>query len=87
MRAPVVFYNRCNEAAQQLKPGDFDWEAILGGGCRWFHRSVPHLVVCPMFPPSGLVALNACQFPSGGIFAALSPTTSQVTREPSQPPL
>src|ERR1700749_3819000 len=25
LRAPVVFYNRCNEAAAQLKPGDFDW--------------------------------------------------------------
>ena len=23
VRAPVVFYNRCNEAAAQLKPGDF----------------------------------------------------------------
>ena len=37
MRAPVVFYNRCNEAAAQLKPGDFDWNAIFGGGVRWFH--------------------------------------------------
>ena len=25
VRAPVVFYNRCNEAAAQLKPGDFNW--------------------------------------------------------------
>jgi 2-dehydro-3-deoxygluconokinase len=38
VRAPVVFYNRSNEAAQRLKPGDFDWNAILGGtGARWFH--------------------------------------------------
>lgn len=37
VRAPVVFYNRCNEAAAQLKPGDFDWNAILAGGVRWFH--------------------------------------------------
>jgi 2-dehydro-3-deoxygluconokinase len=37
VRAPVVFYNRSNEAAQQLKPGDFDWEAIFAGGVRWFH--------------------------------------------------
>jgi 2-dehydro-3-deoxygluconokinase len=37
VRAPVVFYNRCNEAAAQLKPGDFDWAAIFGGGVRWFH--------------------------------------------------
>jgi len=37
MRAPVVFYNRCNEAAAQLKPGDFDWKTIFAGGVRWFH--------------------------------------------------
>src|SRR5512144_389326 len=37
VRAPVVFYNRCNEAAAQLKPGDFDWKAIFGQGVRWFH--------------------------------------------------
>jgi 2-dehydro-3-deoxygluconokinase len=55
VRAPVVFYNRANEAAAQLKPGDFDWSAIFSGGVRWFH--------------------------SGGIFAALSPTTADVTIE------
>jgi 2-dehydro-3-deoxygluconokinase len=45
VRAPVVFYNRANEAAAQLKPGDFDWDSIFapaaadagGGGVRWFH--------------------------------------------------
>jgi 2-dehydro-3-deoxygluconokinase len=37
VRAPVVFYNRANEAAAQLKPGDFDWNAIFAGGVRWFH--------------------------------------------------
>jgi 2-dehydro-3-deoxygluconokinase len=37
VRPPVVFYNRCNEAAAQLKPGDFDWDAIFAGGVRWFH--------------------------------------------------
>src|SRR5512141_3394882 len=37
VRAPVVFYNRCNEAAAQLKPGDFDWKAIFAPGVRWFH--------------------------------------------------
>jgi 2-dehydro-3-deoxygluconokinase len=37
IRAPVVFYNRCNEGAAQLKPGDFDWQAIFAGGVRWFH--------------------------------------------------
>ena len=55
VRAPTVFYNRCNEAAAQLKPGDFDWDSIFAGGVRWFH--------------------------SGGIFAALSPSTAEVTIE------
>src|ERR1035441_7849977 len=58
VRAPVVFYNRCNEAAAQLKPGDFDWKAIFATGVRWFH--------------------------SGGIFAALSPTTAEVIIEAMQ---
>lgn len=37
LRPPVVFYNRANEAAARLEPGDFDWGAILSGGLRWFH--------------------------------------------------
>jgi len=58
VRAPMVFYNRANEAAAQLKPGDFDWKAIFAAGVRWFH--------------------------SGGIFAALSPTTAEVIVEGMQ---
>jgi 2-dehydro-3-deoxygluconokinase len=54
VRAPVVFYNRSNEAAAQLKPGDFDWKTIFGGGVRWFHsggifsalsKTTPELVI------------------------------------------
>ena len=37
VRAPVVFYNRSNEAAAKLKAGDFDWKKIMAGGIRWFH--------------------------------------------------
>ncbi len=37
VRPPVVFYNRANEAAAELKPGDFDWKRIFAGGVRWFH--------------------------------------------------
>jgi 2-dehydro-3-deoxygluconokinase len=56
VRAPVVFYNRANEAAQQLRLGSFDWDQIFGDGkIRWFH--------------------------SGGIFSALSPTTSECVIE------
>jgi 2-dehydro-3-deoxygluconokinase len=55
VRPPIVFYNRANEAAAALKPGDFDWRQMMTGGVRWFH--------------------------SGGIFAALSPTTSDLILE------
>src|SRR3954447_10177714 len=37
VRAPVVFYNRANEAGALLKPGDFDWAQIFARGVRWFH--------------------------------------------------
>jgi len=37
VRAPVVFYNRCNEAGALLKPGDFNCKEIFAEGIRWFH--------------------------------------------------
>ncbi len=55
VRPPVVFYNRANEAAALLAPGDVDWKGLFTRGVRWFH--------------------------SGGIFAALSPTTSELIVE------
>jgi 2-dehydro-3-deoxygluconokinase len=55
VRAPVVFYNRANEAAARLGPGDVDWDRVFDGGVRWFH--------------------------SGGIFAALSPSTGDLVVE------
>lgn len=58
VRPPVVFYNRANEAAALLKPGDFDWAGLATRGMRWFH--------------------------SGGIFAALSPTTADLIIEGMQ---
>ena len=58
VRAPVVFYNRCERGSGTLKPGDFDWKTIFSSGVRWFH--------------------------SGGIFSALSETTSEVTIEAMQ---
>src|SRR3954453_19357732 len=58
LRAPVVFYNRCNETTACLKPGDFNLQTIFSGGDRLFH--------------------------SGGIFAALSPTTAELIVEAMQ---
>ena len=37
VRPPVVFYNRANEAAALLGPGDFAWPEVFAGGIRWFH--------------------------------------------------
>ena len=37
VRAPLVFYDRADEAAARLGPGDFDWAAIFAAGVRWFH--------------------------------------------------
>ena len=37
VRAPIVFYNRANEAGALLKPGDINWDDIFSEGIRWFH--------------------------------------------------
>jgi 2-dehydro-3-deoxygluconokinase len=50
VRAPVVFYNRCNEAAAQLAPGDFDWVKIFGDGVRWFHSGGIFASLSPTTP-------------------------------------
>src|SRR6516165_7085529 len=50
VRAPVVFYNRSNEAAARLKPGDFDWTAIFAGGIRWFHCGGIFAALSPTTP-------------------------------------
>jgi 2-dehydro-3-deoxygluconokinase len=63
VRAPVVFYNRANEAGALLKPGDFDWAKILADGVRWFHsggifaalsESTPELIL------EGIQAAKSC---------------------------
>jgi 2-dehydro-3-deoxygluconokinase len=57
VRAAVGCSDRGNTAISQTKPGDFNWESILGpqNGSRWLH--------------------------TGGIFAALSPSTPEVAVE------
>jgi 2-dehydro-3-deoxygluconokinase len=38
VRGAAGMYDRGHSAASQLKPGDFDWDAIFGRpGARWFH--------------------------------------------------
>ena len=50
VRAPVVFYNRSNEAAARLAPGDFDWAKIFAGGVRWFHSGGIFASLSPTTP-------------------------------------
>jgi len=47
MRAPVVFYNRADEAAARMGPGDIDWAAIFAGGVRWFHTGGIFVALSP----------------------------------------
>jgi 2-dehydro-3-deoxygluconokinase len=58
VRAPVVFYNRANEAAAQLKPADFDWNAIFADGVRWFHSGG---IFAALSETTGEVILEAMQ--------------------------
>ena len=37
MRAPVVFYNRGDEAAARLDADSFDYDKLFEGGVRWVH--------------------------------------------------
>jgi 2-dehydro-3-deoxygluconokinase len=37
LRAPVVFYNRSNEAASYLNTKSFNWNSIFSNNIRWFH--------------------------------------------------
>jgi len=55
VRGPVVFYNRANEAAAQLKPGDFDWKAIFAGGVKWVHCGGIFAALSPTTAPLGAI--------------------------------
>jgi 2-dehydro-3-deoxygluconokinase len=61
MRAPVVFYNRANEAAAQLKPGDFDWDAIFAGGVRWVHCGGIFAALSPTTAPLAAEMMKAAK--------------------------
>jgi 2-dehydro-3-deoxygluconokinase len=61
VRAPVVFYNRANEAAAQLKPGDFDWDAIFAGGVRWVHCGGIFAALSPTTAPLAAEMMKAAK--------------------------
>jgi 2-dehydro-3-deoxygluconokinase len=61
VRAPVVFYNRANEAAALLKPGSFDWDAIFKAGVRWFHSGGIFSALSPTTPELVIEAMKAAK--------------------------
>src|SRR5437870_3256679 len=61
VRAPVVFYNRANEAAARLKPGDFDWAEVFAGGVRWFHSGGIFAALSATTPEVILEAMQAAK--------------------------
>lgn len=61
VRPPVVFYNRANEAAAQLKPGDFDWDSIFSHGIRWFHSGGIFSALSPTTPELVIEGMKAAR--------------------------
>lgn len=61
VRPPVVFYNRCNEAAALLKPDDFDWATIFGEGVRWFHSGGIFASLSPTTAETVIAAMTAAK--------------------------
>jgi len=61
VRAPVVFYNRCNEAAARLAPGDVDWDALFSRGVRWFHSGGIFASLSPTTGPLIIEAMKAAR--------------------------
>jgi 2-dehydro-3-deoxygluconokinase len=58
VRAPVVFYNRSNEAAALLKPGDINWKELFSNGVRWFHSGG---IFAALSETTGQVIIEAMQ--------------------------
>ncbi len=61
VRGPVVFYNRSNEAAALLAPGDFDWNGICRDGVRWFHSGGIFASLSPTTPELILEGMQAAK--------------------------
>lgn len=61
VRPPVVFYNRANEAAARLRPGDFDWASIFTSGVRWFHSGGIFAALSGSAPDLMIEAMDAAR--------------------------
>ena len=50
VRAPVVFYNRANEAAALLTPDSYDWDEVFSSGIKWVHSGGIFCALSPTTP-------------------------------------
>jgi 2-dehydro-3-deoxygluconokinase len=61
VRAPVVFYNRANEAGALLKPGSFNWDKIFSKRVRWFHSGGIFCTLSETTPELVIEAMQAAK--------------------------
>jgi len=54
----VTEYYRAHAAATQLKPGDFDWDALFSQGVRWFHTGGIFTLIGPATADFALEAMK-----------------------------
>jgi 2-dehydro-3-deoxygluconokinase len=59
-RAPEVDYDRGDEAAAMLKPGDFDWTGLLKNA-RWFHSGGIYAALSDTTAPLIIEAMTAAK--------------------------
>ncbi len=85
VRAPVVFYNRANEAGGLLKPGDFDWKLIFGAGVRWFHSGGIFAALSATTPEVIIEGMQAAK--GAGAVVSFDPELSREALEHLRRPL
>jgi 2-dehydro-3-deoxygluconokinase len=54
----VTEYYRAHTPVRELKPGDVDWDAIFGGGVRWFHTGGIYSLISPTSSELALEAMK-----------------------------
>jgi len=58
VRAPVVFYNRSNEAAALINKDSFDWPQIFSHQVRWFHSGGIFSALGPDIPETIIAGMK-----------------------------
>ena len=58
VRAPVVFYNRSNEASSYINIETFNWESIFSNDIRWFHSGGIFSALGPNIPDTIIKAMK-----------------------------